>query len=123
MIIVKVDFKKRKLVEQFGICDSRSGKVLLSTRVKADRSHVELTFNFDSTLVISIRANQTNGVIEILDRADTLVAAIVAVVLSVAHLCLIHALLIVANVHVVAVYAPLAHFVIIELLVRLERTG
>lgn len=82
-----------------------------------------LTFDLDSPLVTVIRARQTNIVIEILDRANTLVAAIVAVVFTVADLALIYALVIVASKHAVAVHASLRHFVIIELPVRFKRAS
>jgi len=83
-----------------------------------------LTFNFDPTLVIIVRTRQADTVIEVLDRADVLVAAVAAVILPIADLRLIYALVIIAEVHVVrAVYASLPHFVIIELLVGLKRAG
>lgn len=81
------------------------------------------TFYFDSALVAVIRASQTDMVIEIFGCTDTLVAAIVAVIFTVAHERLIDAFAIVAHVHAVAIDASLSHLIIIELLLRLKRTG
>lgn len=82
-----------------------------------------LTFDLDSSLVTVICARQTNIVIEILGRADTLVAAIEAIVFTVADLGLIYALAIIANEHAVAIHASLLHFVVIELHVGYKRAG
>lgn len=79
-----------------------------------------LTSDLDSAFVAIICASQTDIVIKICSRADTLVAAIIAVVSAVADLCFIDALAIVTNIHAVAVYASLPQFVIIELLVGLK---
>jgi len=73
--------------------------------------------------VTVVRTGQANTVIEVLDRADALVATVVAVILSIADLRLIYALVIVADVHVVAVHASLPHFVIVELFVGIKRAG
>jgi len=84
---------------------------------------MSLTFDFDSTLVTIVRTGQANTVIEGLDRADVLVTAVMAIILSIANLRLIYALVIIADVHVVTIHASLSHFVIVELLVGLKRAG
>jgi len=47
---------------------------------------MSLTFDFDSTLVTIVRTGQANTVMEVLDCADVLVTAIVAIILSIANL-------------------------------------
>lgn len=73
-----------------------------------------LTLDFNSSFVIVIWTSQPNLVIQIFYSANILVAPIVAIIFSIAHLALIYALLIFTNEHSFAVHAPVLHFVIIE---------